>query len=108
MTQHEDRAVWYEPHPVSPERKAEIRALGFRILDAVFKPADEENPDVPELKLDAAEKPANSTDANGDGKVTAADLKEALTAKGVTFKANTSKAELQALLDAAEKPADPQ
>lgn len=46
-----------------------------------------------------------ASDANGDGKLTAAELKAELTAKGIAFKGNASKAELQALLDAAEKPA---
>ena len=32
----------WEPHPVSPERKAELRAAGYRILDERFKPADPE------------------------------------------------------------------
>jgi hypothetical protein len=32
--------IAYEPHPVSPERKAELRAQGFKILDARFKPLD--------------------------------------------------------------------
>ena len=27
-----------EPHPVSAERKAELRAKGYRILDVKFKP----------------------------------------------------------------------
>lgn len=30
--------IAYEPHPVSPERKAELRAEGFKIVDAVFEP----------------------------------------------------------------------
>jgi hypothetical protein len=30
--------ICYEPHPVSAERKAELRAKGFKIIDAVFKP----------------------------------------------------------------------
>lgn len=30
--------VIYEPHPVSPERKAELRAQGFKIIDASFGP----------------------------------------------------------------------
>jgi len=30
--------IAYEPHPVSPDRKAELRAQGFKILDAVFAP----------------------------------------------------------------------
>ena len=32
--------VIYEPHPVAPERKAELRAAGYQILDARFKPAE--------------------------------------------------------------------
>jgi hypothetical protein len=34
--------VAYEPHPVIPERKAELRAQGLQILDIRFKPADAE------------------------------------------------------------------
>ena len=30
--------IVYEPHPVSPERKAELRAGGFTIIDARFQP----------------------------------------------------------------------
>lgn len=37
----------------------------------------------------------------GDKSKTAAELKEALTAKGIEFKGNASKADLQALLDGA-------
>lgn len=32
--------IHYEPHPVSPERKAELRAQGFKIVDARFAPSD--------------------------------------------------------------------
>jgi len=32
--------IAYEPHPVSPERKAELRAQGFKIIDERFKPLD--------------------------------------------------------------------
>lgn len=35
------RKTIYEPHPVSPERKAELQAQGYRILDARFAPAKE-------------------------------------------------------------------
>ncbi len=55
------------------------------------------NPDLHVL-LDGA--PA----ANEPKAMTAADLKEALTAKGIEFRGNASKADLQALLDGA--PAD--
>lgn len=34
------REVIYEPHPVSAERKAELHAQGYRIIDARFAPAD--------------------------------------------------------------------
>lgn len=34
--------VIFEPHPVSAERKAELRAAGYQILDARFKPAEPE------------------------------------------------------------------
>lgn len=40
--------IWYEPHPVSMERKAELRAKGFRILDAVFMPEGHVNPGTEE------------------------------------------------------------
>jgi hypothetical protein len=33
--------IIYEPHPVSPERKAELRAAGFKIIDARFAPEGE-------------------------------------------------------------------
>ncbi len=32
----------YEPHPVSPERKAELRGQGFTIVDKAFEPAGED------------------------------------------------------------------
>ncbi len=32
------RPIHYEPHPVSPARKAELIAQGFRILDVKFAP----------------------------------------------------------------------
>ena len=38
--------IIYEPHPVTPERKAELRAQGYKILDAQFAPADHE-PEAP-------------------------------------------------------------
>lgn len=40
------RPIAYEPHPVTPERKAELRAAGFKIVDAAFKPADAPAPEA--------------------------------------------------------------
>lgn len=37
-----DRKIIYEPHPVSAERKAELRGQGYTIIDAIYKPADAE------------------------------------------------------------------
>lgn len=42
--------VIYEPHPVTPERKAELRALGYKIVDARFKPADAVEQEQPKPK----------------------------------------------------------
>ena len=39
-----ERPVIYEPHPVTPERKAELRALGYRIVDAIHAPKPPEKP----------------------------------------------------------------
>ena len=32
--------IIYEPHPVTTERKAELLAQGYKILDARFEPVD--------------------------------------------------------------------
>lgn len=39
-----EKKVIYEPHPVSAERKAELVGKGFKIVDAVFAPAEEDPP----------------------------------------------------------------
>lgn len=39
--------IIYEPHPVTPERKAELRVQGFKIIDAAFKPAEIETEGKP-------------------------------------------------------------
>lgn len=47
--------VIYEKHPVSPERKAELRAEGFKIIDAQFDP----NPEAL-TKIEKADKKAQA------------------------------------------------
>jgi hypothetical protein len=37
--------IYYEPHPVTPERKRELRSKGYQIVDAAFAPADWKAPD---------------------------------------------------------------
>ena len=46
--------VIYEPHPVTRERKAELRAQGFQIIDVQFKPPL----DVMLTALSASDEPA--------------------------------------------------
>jgi hypothetical protein len=50
---------------------------------------------------------APDEDPEGAKKATVAELREALTAKGIEIPEGAKKADLQALLDAANKPADP-
>ena len=33
-----ERVVWYEPHPITQERKRELVGLGYKIIDARFAP----------------------------------------------------------------------
>ena len=80
-----DSGIWYEPHPVSAERKAELRAEGYRIIDAVFAPDGKPSGD----------------DAVEVIEMTKADLHTALTDMGIDHKPSMSKAELQTMLDAA-------
>jgi len=81
--------IHYEPHPVSPERKAELRAQGFKIIDARFKPAKSKQEQ--ESKQD--EKPSKS--------LTVEQLTTALIEKGIEAPAGAKKADLAKLLDEA-------
>lgn len=60
--------IKYEPHPVTPERKAELRDQGYKIIDARFAPASE-----------AAPVPQSPEDIDGMGKK---DVSELLKAHG--------------------------
>jgi len=48
------RTIIYEPHPVSPERKAELLAQGYAIVDARFAPEGEKPKPVVEAPVEAA------------------------------------------------------
>lgn len=39
--------IHYEPHPVTPERKAELVKQGFKIIDARFQPESEKQEEKP-------------------------------------------------------------
>lgn len=66
----DERPVCYEPHPVTKERKAELLAEGWRILDAAFKPAEE-----PAQKLEPTAEPQVKASATKAAKKS--DLKQA-------------------------------
>lgn len=51
------KPIAYEPHPVSYERKAELIAQGFKIVDARFMPAQQEVAETPETLEPEAFKP---------------------------------------------------
>lgn len=40
-----DEKVVYEKHPVTAERKSELRQKGYKIIDAKFAPDDYEHPE---------------------------------------------------------------
>jgi hypothetical protein len=49
--------IIYEPHPVTPERKAELRAAGYKIIDARFAPEGYEPPSEAEEAPKRGRKP---------------------------------------------------
>lgn len=44
--------IIYEPHPVTPERKAKLRGQGYTIVDAVFAPPGAKTAEAEELRDD--------------------------------------------------------
>lgn len=58
----EPREIIYEPHPVTPERKAELRAAGYQIIDAIYAPAGYVHPDA------VAPEPKGNKPAKGESK----------------------------------------
>jgi hypothetical protein len=47
MAQAKPLVVWYEPHPVTPARKKELVAAGYRIVDARYAPPGWVRPGAP-------------------------------------------------------------
>jgi hypothetical protein len=50
--------IIYEPHPISPARKAKLQAEGYKIIDAIFAPAGtpvHQKLDIEEYVEEAAE-----------------------------------------------------
>ena len=87
-----ERPIIYEPHPVTPERKAELLAQGYCIIDAKYRPADEQQDDPPS--------------ASAPKQMKVDELRAELTARGIEFNEKAKKDDLLALLEqalAAEK-----
>ena len=60
-----DRETIYEPHPVTPERKAELRAQGYNIIDAIFAPQDERVEDAEQPQEKQVATPRRGRNAKG-------------------------------------------
>ena len=94
--------IVYEKHPVSPERKAELRQKGYKIIDARFAPDGYEHPEpVKEPKGSKAGKSAAEKKAAEETELKAK-LQAALTEKGMQFSPEASLEDLQKLLDEAK------
>lgn len=52
-----DRETIYEPHPVTPERKAELVAQGYKIIDARFAPGPEDMPRPVQIEINVVDAP---------------------------------------------------
>ncbi|QXI45144.1 hypothetical protein HU734_010405 [Pseudomonas wayambapalatensis] len=94
--------VIYEKHPVSPERKTELRQKGYKIIDARFAPDGYEHPEpLKEAKGSKTGKSAAEKKAAEEAELKTK-LQAALTEKGVQFAADASVEDLQKLLGEAK------
>lgn len=57
--------IIYEPHPVTPERKAELRAAGYKIIDARFAPEPVDMPRPVEVEINVADAEPAETPRRG-------------------------------------------
>ena len=87
--------VVYEKHPVTAERKAELRQKGYKIIDAKFAPDDYKHPEP--IKAEKAGKPNSG---GNKPKTDEEKLRAALTEKGISFNEDATLDELKALLPA--------
>ncbi|MDG9885414.1 hypothetical protein N7650_21480 [Pseudomonas sp. GD04058] len=94
--------IVYEQHPVSAERKAELRQKGYKIIDARFAPDGYEHPEpLKEAKGSKTGKSAAEKKAAEEAELKAK-LQAALNEKGVQFSPEASAEDLQKLLDEAK------
>ena len=90
-----DEKVVYEKHPVTAERKAELRQKGYKIIDAQFAPDDYEHPEPMKKGPSGGGKPSKGLRVE--------EIKVKLTEKGIQFDAEAERPALAELLDKADQ-----
>jgi hypothetical protein len=91
MNMKHEKPIWYEPHPVTAERKAELVSNGYKLIDAKFMPHDYVNPGV---KHDA--EPAGDFDG-----MTLNELRETADSLGLDYDKRVGAGKLREILKAA-------
>lgn len=90
-----DEKVIYEKHPVTAERKAELRQKGYKIIDAKFAPDDYEHPEPMKKKSSGGDRPSKGLRIE--------EIKAKLTEKGIQFDDGSERPALAELLDKADQ-----
>lgn len=99
--------IVYEQHPVSAERKAELRQKGYKIIDARFEPDGYEHPEpLKEAEGSKGSKGSKAGKSAAEKKAAEevelkAKLQASLIEKGVQFSPDASLEDLKKLLDEA-------
>ncbi|WP_432755359.1 hypothetical protein [Pseudomonas sp. WMBT8] len=88
-----DEKIVYEKHPVTAERKAELRQKGYKIIDAKFAPDDYKHPEPIKKGASVGDKPSKGLRVE--------EIKAKLTEKGIQFDAEAERPALAELLDKA-------
>lgn len=100
-----DDKIIYEPHPVAPERKQELREKGYTIIDARFKPVDAQSGKTAEQPQQQVANEANDPYQN----MTDEQLRSAIEkATGTIPHPNTGRKKLVSMLTDADKAANTQ
>lgn len=83
--------IVYEKHPVTAERKAELRQKGYKIIDAKFAPDDYKHPEPMKKGSSGGDRPSKGLKVD--------EIKAKLTEKGIPFDENAERPALAELLD---------
>lgn len=86
-----DEKIVYEKHPVTAERKAELRQKGYKIIDAKYAPDDYKHPEPMKKWSSGGDKPSKGLKVD--------EIKAKLAEKGIPFDENAERPALAELLD---------